>query len=425
MTDYPGFSFDITARDPAGSRARAGRYETPHGTFDTPAFIFCGTKAAVKAVTPAQVKEAGTSIILSNTYHLMLQPGADLVARMGGLHKFMGWDGPMLTDSGGFQVFSLGHGSVASEIKGSRDNARPPTLIKVSEEGAEFRSYIDGSRHTLTPESSIEIQQKLGADLIVVFDECTAFHDSRDYTAKSMELTHRWAKRCLTAFERGQESLALDRRQALYGIVQGGVYPDLRQVSAEFIDAQSFFGLAVGGSLGGSKGQMREVVGYTMAHLNGHRPCISWASAASPTSSTMCSRASTPSIAWRPPAWPAMAARCCRANRASASICAMPNTAKMAGPLDPGLHLPFLPQLLPRLHPSPAESGRGAGRADHLHPQHRGHEPPDGRSPRRDRRRQPGGPAPPLGRGVGRHSPNAHFVERGDEPLRQLPAPMS
>jgi queuine tRNA-ribosyltransferase len=272
VPDYPGFSFQITARDSGGSRARTGRYETPHGAFDTPAFIFCGTKAAVKTVTPAQVKEAGTSIILSNTYHLMLQPGADLVARFGGLHKFMGWDGPMLTDSGGFQVFSLGHGSVAEEIKGSRNNARPPTLIKVSEEGAEFRSYIDGSRHTLTPESSIEIQQKLGADLIVVFDECTAFHDSRDYTAKSMDLTHRWAKRCLTAFERGQESSALDRRQALYGIVQGGVYPDLREVSAQFVDSQSFFGLAVGGSLGGSKGQMREVVGMTMAHLNGHRP---------------------------------------------------------------------------------------------------------------------------------------------------------
>jgi queuine tRNA-ribosyltransferase len=272
VPDYPGFSFQITARDSGGSRARTGRYETPHGAFDTPAFIFCGTKAAVKTVTPAQVKEAGTSIILSNTYHLMLQPGADLVARFGGLHKFMGWDGPMLTDSGGFQVFSLGHGSVAEEIKGSRNNARPPTLIKVSEEGAEFRSYIDGSRHTLTPESSIETQQKLGADLIVVFDECTAFHDSRDYTARSMELTHRWAKRCITAFERGQEALGPDRRQALYGIVQGGVYPDLREVSAQFVDSQPFFALAVGGSLGGSKGQMREVVGMTMAHLNGTRP---------------------------------------------------------------------------------------------------------------------------------------------------------
>jgi queuine tRNA-ribosyltransferase len=271
VADYPGFSYQIAARDP-GSRARVGRLETPHGAFDTPAFIFCGTKAAVKAVAPAQVKAAGTDIILANTYHLMLQPGADLVERMGGLHKFMGWDGPMLTDSGGFQVFSLGHGSVAEEIKGNRDAARPPTLLKIGEEGAEFRSYIDGSRHTLTPESSIEIQRKLGADLIVVFDECTAFHDSRDYTARSMELTHRWAKRCLAAFERGQEGRPHERRQALYGIVQGGVYPDLRQVSAEFIDGQPFFGLAVGGSLGGSKAQMREVVGYAMAHMNGLRP---------------------------------------------------------------------------------------------------------------------------------------------------------
>ena len=143
---YPNFAFDIIATDPA-ARARGRAAETPHGALETPAFIFCATKAAMKACSPAMPREEKTQIILSNTYHLMLQPGADLVAKMGGLHRFMGWDGPMLTDSGGFQIFSLGHGSVADEIKGRRDIARPKTLLKISEKGAAFRSYIDGSKH--------------------------------------------------------------------------------------------------------------------------------------------------------------------------------------------------------------------------------------------------------------------------------------
>ena len=165
-----------------------------------------------------------------------------------------------------------GHGSVAEEIKGSRNNARPPTLIKVSEEGAEFRSYIDGSRHTLTPESSIETQQKLGADLIVVFDECTAFHDSRDYTARSMELTHRWAKRCITAFERGQEAMGPDRRQALYGIVQGGAFRALREASAAAIAGMPFDGLAIGGNLGSTREEMHAVLDWTVPLLPPDKP---------------------------------------------------------------------------------------------------------------------------------------------------------
>ncbi|NJM92426.1 MAG: tRNA guanosine(34) transglycosylase Tgt [Rhodospirillaceae bacterium] len=267
VPDYPGFSFQITTRDPGGSRARVGRLETPHGTFDTPAFIFCGTKAAVKTVTPAQVKEAGTSIILSNTYHLMLQPGADLVAKMGGLHRFMGWDGPMLTDSGGFQIFSLGHGSVADEIKGRRDIARPKTLLKISEKGAAFRSYIDGSKHLLTPEGSIDIQRKLGADLIVTFDECTPYHSDRKYTERSLRLSNRWGDRCIAEFERGH-----DGRQALYGILQGGVYQDLRHEAAAYVNDRPYFGNAVGGTLGGTSAEMDEVVGHAMATLNRARP---------------------------------------------------------------------------------------------------------------------------------------------------------
>lgn len=264
---YPNFAFDIVAGDPAGSRARCGRLTTPHGVLETPTFIFCATKAAMKAASPAMLRAEKTSIILSNTYHLMLQPGADLVAKMGGLHRFMGWDGPMLTDSGGFQIFSLGHGSVADEIKGRRDIARPKTLLKVNEKGAAFRSYIDGRKHLLTPEGSIDIQRKLGADLIVTFDECTPFHSDRKYTERSLRLSNRWADRCLAEFERGD-----DGKQALYGILQGGIYEDLRDEAATFVNSRPFFGNAVGGTLGGNTAQMDEVVGYAMAKLNRDRP---------------------------------------------------------------------------------------------------------------------------------------------------------
>jgi queuine tRNA-ribosyltransferase len=264
---YPNFAFDIAATDPAGSRARVGRLTTPHGVLQTPAFIFCATKAAMKAASPAMLREEKTSIILSNTYHLMLQPGADLVEKMGGLHRFMGWDGPMLTDSGGFQIFSLGHGSVADEIKGRREIARPKTLLKISEKGAAFRSYIDGRKHLLTPEGSIDIQRKLGADLIVTFDECTPFHSDRKYTERSLRLSNRWADRCIAEFARGHTG-----KQALYGILQGGIYEDLRHEAAEFVNSRPFFGNAVGGTLGGNTAQMDEVVGYAMAKLDRARP---------------------------------------------------------------------------------------------------------------------------------------------------------
>ncbi|HEY1385275.1 MAG TPA: tRNA guanosine(34) transglycosylase Tgt [Dongiaceae bacterium] len=264
---YPNFQFDIVAEDPNGTRARRGRLFTPHGILDTPAFIFCATKAAMKACSPAALRAEKTQIILSNTYHLMLQPGADLIAKMGGLHRFMGWDGPMLTDSGGFQIFSLGHGSVADEIKGRRDIARPKTLLKISEKGAAFRSYVDGSKHLLTPESSIDIQRKLGADLIVTFDECTPYHSDRTYTERSLRLSNRWGDRCIAEFDRGHKGT-----QALYGILQGGVYRDLRHEAAGWVNDRPFFGNAVGGTLGGSSAEMDEVVGYAMEKLNRHRP---------------------------------------------------------------------------------------------------------------------------------------------------------
>jgi queuine tRNA-ribosyltransferase len=266
MTNFSGFDFEILTQDRA-SRARHGRLTTPHGTIETPAFIFCATKATVKAAIPRDLKEHNVDIILANTYHLMLQPGAELVQRMGGLHKFMNWDGPMLTDSGGFQIFSLGHGSVAEEVKGSQQADRPNLLVDISEDGATFRSYIDGSQHTLTPESSIDIQRKLGPDLVVVLDECTPFHVDRDYTARSLELTHRWADRSLAAFELGANG-----RQALYGVLQGGVYADLRRAAADFLTSRPFFGHAVGGCLGIDGDQMLEIVGFAMEHLKTARP---------------------------------------------------------------------------------------------------------------------------------------------------------
>lgn len=213
------------------------------------------------------MRDCGTQIILSNTYHLMLQPGGDLVESMGGLHKFMGWDGPMLTDSGGYQIFSLGHGSVAEEIKGRRTGSKRRTLKNISEDGARFQSYIDGSYHLLSPEKSIQIQRQLGADLIVVLDECTPFHVDKAYTEKSMHLSHRWALRSLEEFKRGDNG-----RQALYGIIQGGVHTDLRKASTSFVNENEFFGHAVGGSLGADKAQMNDVVTHTLSLLTPERP---------------------------------------------------------------------------------------------------------------------------------------------------------
>ncbi len=264
--NYPDFKFTITHRDPK-TKARVGLLETPHGTIETPNFIFCGTKAALKGVTTAQAKEAGVDIILSNTYHLLLQPGGKIVEAHGGLHRFMGWEGPMLTDSGGFQIFSLGHGSVAGEIKGRRSTPWGKSTLKITEEGAIFRSYLDGQKVFLTPERAMQTQRELGADLVLVLDECTPFHSDKAYTERSMHLSHRWEKRSLAEFARTHTG-----KQALYGIVQGGVYPDLRKESAQFVASEAFFGQAVGGSLGGDKDQMHEVVAMAAEHLHPERP---------------------------------------------------------------------------------------------------------------------------------------------------------
>ncbi len=213
--------------------------------------------------------EAQTDIILANTYHLMLQPGADLIEKMGGLHKFMGWNGPMLTDSGGFQVFSLGDGTMANEIKGKNKGNKPKNqnLLEISEEGTVFRSYVDGRKMKLTPESAMEIQRKLGADLLMQFDECTPYHVTKDYTARSMEMSMRWGDRCLAEFERHDNGA-----QGLYGIVQGGVYEDLRQISAAYTADRPFFGTAIGGCLGGTDEEMETVVAASVPFIHPSRP---------------------------------------------------------------------------------------------------------------------------------------------------------
>lgn len=260
--------FGFTADYPIpGSKARLGTLATPHGVVETPAFIFCATKAAIKAVGPEAMRQEGTQFILSNTYHLMLQPGPEVVEKAGGLQKFTGWHGPMLTDSGGFQIFSLGHGSVADEIKGRRTANRPKTMLKITEEGAKFKSYIDGRTYLLTPERSIEIQRQLGPDFVVVLDECTPFHADKKYIHRSMHLSHRWALRSFAEYQRHDNG-----RQKLYGIIQGGVHQDLRQEACEFVNGQNFFGHAIGGSLGSDKSQMYDVVAFTMENLSKDRP---------------------------------------------------------------------------------------------------------------------------------------------------------
>jgi queuine tRNA-ribosyltransferase len=237
------FQYDLLATD---GKARAGIFHTPHGDLETPVFAPVGTQATVKSLTPAQLENIGASLVLSNTYHLYLRPGADLVAEMGGLHQFMQWPHPMLTDSGGFQVFSLAE------------------MRKVDDDGVTFKSHIDGSTHRFTPEKAIEIEEKLGADIIMAFDECAEPHD-RIYLEKAMGRTHAWAERCLKAQKRSD--------QALFGIVQGGIYADLRAQSASAIARMGFPGHAIGGlSVGEGKADMYAMIEVVNAILPEDKP---------------------------------------------------------------------------------------------------------------------------------------------------------
>ena len=252
--------FEITARD---GKARRGILHTAHGPVETPAFVPLATRGSVKGLLADEVAALGFEMVLGNTYHLMLAPGAERIAEFGGLHAFMGWERPIITDSGGFQVFSLAHGAVADEVKGRR--GRPPLeggVLEIGERGVGFRSYIDGGEHFLSPERSMEIQAALGSDIALAFDECTPFRADRDYTADSMERTHRWLDRCLAWHEEHGP-----RRQALFGIVQGGIHEDLRIASAEAVSTAGVDGIAIGGTLGKDKPQMLAVIDMTVARL--------------------------------------------------------------------------------------------------------------------------------------------------------------
>jgi queuine tRNA-ribosyltransferase len=227
--------------------ARAGTLNTPHGSVPTPVFLPVGSQGTVKTLTPDELKALGVGMILSNTYHLYLRPGIEIIGKLGGLHRFMSWDGPILTDSGGFQVFSLGH------------------LRRISDAGALFRSHIDGSEHFLTPELAIEIQEQLGADIIMVLDECPPYEDDFSKIRRAMERSHLWAEKCKQRHRR--------RKQALFGIVHGGVFHELRRESASFITALDFPGYAIGGlSLGEPKELLHSVLDETVLLLPENKP---------------------------------------------------------------------------------------------------------------------------------------------------------
>ena len=254
-------TFELLKTDPK-TKARRGRITTPHGVIETPIFMPVGTAATVKAMRPEEVKELGAQIILSNTYHLYLRPGHEIVREAGGLHHFMNWDLPILTDSGGFQVFSLG------------------AMRKITEEGVHFRSHIDGSKHMISPEKSIEIQHALGSDIMMAFDECAPYPADRRYVKDSLELTSRWLKRCKEYHdayceEHGGESQVLGEgvNQSLFGIMQGGVYKDYRKQSAEQIVELDLPGYAIGGlSVGEPKEMMYDVMDECVDYLPKDKP---------------------------------------------------------------------------------------------------------------------------------------------------------
>lgn len=271
--------FEITAKE---GKARTGKLVTPHGFVNTPVFLPVGTQATVKAVTPEDLKEVGSEMVLANTYHLYLRPGADTIAKLGGLHKFMHWDRPILTDSGGFQVFALGlgieHGVgkmlpifggkiVLGDIldSGTKDVVPRTTFVKIEEDGPTFRSHIDGSMHFFTPEKSVEIQVKLGSDFVVALDELTSPLHDYDYTKFAMERTHGWELRSLNRFNE------LAPASEIFGVVQGGPFEDLRVESAKFVNEHDFFGVAIGGALV-DLSTMRQILDWIYPSLDPQKP---------------------------------------------------------------------------------------------------------------------------------------------------------
>ena len=277
-------TFEIQSRDPH-TRARAGIIHTAHGDIETPAFMAVATQATVKALTPDDLENIGLQLLIANTYHLALRPGANQVAELGGLHAFMNWQKPLMTDSGGFQVFSLGTairdgvGKIADIFpEEDRSDSQSPNLsipqspkgaplCKIDDDGVTFRSHLDGALMRLDPEISLQIQHQLGADFVVAFDECTSPLDSFEYTRTALARTHRWAERCLDQHAKTRRDY-----QSLFGIVQGGAYRDLREESARVIGGLPFDGLCVGGSLGKSKKEMHAILDWTIPLLPDAKP---------------------------------------------------------------------------------------------------------------------------------------------------------
>ncbi len=262
---------DFTVHKKVGKKARVGTIHTPHGDIQTPAFTVVGTKATVKGITPEMLKEIGTQAVLANTYHLYLQPGPGLVEKGGGFGKFMGWHGPTLTDSGGFQVFSLGvaYGKGISKIAGiekkNQKEVQKKPLAKIDEEGVTFKSILDGSLHRFTPEKSMEIQHALGADIFFAFDECTSPSASHQYQREAMDRTHRWAERCVAYHNANNK-----KNQALFAVVQGGRFEDLRRESARTLAAMDFAGFGIGGSF--DKEDIGTAVGWVTNELPENKP---------------------------------------------------------------------------------------------------------------------------------------------------------
>jgi queuine tRNA-ribosyltransferase len=256
------FKISHTSKD---CQARTGIFKTPHGNIHTPVFMPVGTKATVKTLSSEDLKELNAEIILANTYHLFLRPGEKVIKNAGGLHKWMNFNGPILTDSGGFQVFSL------AQEKGFTKNKTFKTAVKIDKNGVEFSSYLDGSKHYLTPEKATRIQHDLGADIIMAFDECAPANSSKSYFSDAMKRTHEWAIKCVKEHEK--LSSRQKHKQALFGIVQGGLYKDLRAESAKFINELDLPANAIGGlSVGESKEKMAEMIEATIPHLTPKKP---------------------------------------------------------------------------------------------------------------------------------------------------------
>lgn len=259
------FSFELL-HSSKKSKARVGRIHTPHGIIDTPGFVGVGTNATMKTLDTAAVEKIGLQLMFCNTYHLMLQPGTELIKEAGGLHSFMNRKQPIITDSGGFQVFSLAYGSVANELKSRGTKKQDKMVLKISEEGVWFRSYRDGSKLHLTAETSIQAQKNLGADIILCFDELPPYHIDDKSLISSLDRTHRWEKRSL------DEHLKNPNNQALYAIIHGGIDPVLRKKSCDFLTNLPFDGYSVGGSLGKTKQEMYQMLSTVLPQLPPDKP---------------------------------------------------------------------------------------------------------------------------------------------------------